>query len=51
MEVQLALFFCDHFMGYKNTFKAAIIDKPDYTVELITDANVGILLSQVGWRE
>ena len=44
MEVQSAFFFRGRFTDYKNTFET--IDEPDYTVELITDANVGVLLSK-----
>ena len=40
--VQLAFFFHACFTDYENTFE--MIDEPDYTVELITDANIGILL-------
>ena len=42
IEVQSAFFFRGRFTDYKNTFKT--IDEPDYTVELITDADVGVLL-------
>jgi len=33
-----------HFMDYENTFET--IDKPNYTVELATDAGIGVLLSK-----
>jgi hypothetical protein len=42
MEVQSAFFFRGHFIHYENTFET--IGEPDYTVELITDADVGVLL-------
>ena len=42
MKVQSAFFFHGRFMDYKNTFK--MIDEPNYSVELVTDADVGILL-------
>ena len=48
MEVQSTFFFHCHFTDYEHTFET--IDKPDYTVELITDADVGILLSN-DWFE
>ena len=48
MEVQSAFFFCGRFTDYDNTFET--IDEPDYTVELITDADVGVLLSK-DWFE
>jgi fatty acid synthase subunit alpha, fungi type len=37
MGVQSAYFFCGRFTDYENTFET--IDEPDYTVELITDAD------------
>jgi fatty acid synthase subunit alpha, fungi type len=40
MEVQSAYFFRGRFTDYENTFE--MIDEPDYAVELITDADVGI---------
>jgi fatty acid synthase subunit alpha, fungi type len=48
MEVQSAFFFRGRFTDYENTFET--IDEPDYTVELITDADVGVLLSK-DWFE
>jgi hypothetical protein len=48
MEVQSAFFFRGHFTDYENTFE--MIDKLDYTVELIADADVGVLLSK-DWFE
>ena len=44
MEVQSAFFFRGRFTDYNNNFET--IDEPDYTVELITDADVGVLLSK-----
>ena len=48
MEVQSAFFFRGRFTDYEHTFET--IDEPDYTVELITDADVGVLLSK-DWFE
>jgi fatty acid synthase subunit alpha len=48
MEVQSAYFFRGRFTDYENTFET--IDEPDYAVELITDADVGVLLSK-DWFE
>ena len=36
------IFFRGRFTDYGNTFET--IGEPDYTVELITDADVGVLL-------
>ena len=44
MEVQSAFFFRGYFTDYDNTFE--MIYEPDYTIELITDADVGVLLSK-----
>jgi acyl dehydratase len=44
IEVQSAFFFRGRFTDYENTFEA--IDEPDYTVEVVTDADVGVLLSK-----
>jgi fatty acid synthase subunit alpha, fungi type len=44
IEVQSAFFFRGRFTNYENTFET--IGEPDYTVELITNADVGILLSK-----
>jgi hypothetical protein len=44
MEVQSAFFFCGCFTDYENTFET--IGESDYTVELITGADVGVLLSK-----
>jgi fatty acid synthase subunit alpha len=43
-EVQPAFFFRGRFMGYENAIET--IGEPDYAVELITDADVGVLLSK-----
>ena len=48
MEVQSAFFFRGCFTDYDNNFET--IDEPDYTVELITDADAGVLLSK-DWFE
>ncbi len=42
IEVQSAFFFCGHFTDYENTFKR--IGEPNYTVELIANADIGVLL-------
>lgn len=44
MEVQSAFFFRGRFTDYENTFET--IGKPDHAAELITDADVGALLSK-----
>jgi fatty acid synthase subunit alpha len=48
IEVQSAFLFRGRFTDYENTFET--IDEPDYTVELVTDADVGVLLSK-DWFE
>jgi hypothetical protein len=44
MEVQSAFFFCGRFPDYENPFETT--GEPDYTIELITDADVGVPLSK-----
>ncbi len=48
MEVQSAFFFRGRFTDYENTFET--IDEPDYSVEPVTDADVGVPLSK-DWFE
>lgn len=48
IEVQSAFLYRGRFTDYENTFET--IDEPDYTVELATDADVGVLLSK-DWFE
>ena len=48
IEVQSAFLFRGRFTDYENTFE--IVDEPDYTVELASDADVGVLLSK-DWFE
>jgi fatty acid synthase subunit alpha len=48
MEVQSAFFFRGNFTDYEHTFET--IDEPEYTVELATDADVGVLMSK-DWFE
>jgi hypothetical protein len=49
--LQSAFFFRGRFMDYENTFET--IGEPDYTVELITDTDFGVLLSKdwFGWAD
>jgi len=44
IEVQSAFLFRGRFTDFENTFKT--INEPDYTVELLTGADVGVLLSK-----
>ncbi|KAI9439787.1 fatty acid synthase [Lactarius indigo] len=48
IQVQSAFLYRGRFTDYENTFET--IDEPDYTVELATDADVGVLLSK-DWFE
>ena len=48
IEVQSAFLYRGRFTDYENTFE--IVDEPDYTVELASDADVGVLLSK-DWFE
>ncbi len=48
IEVRSAFLYRGRFTDYENTFET--IDEPDYTVELVTDADVGVLLSK-DWFE
>jgi fatty acid synthase subunit alpha, fungi type len=48
IEVQSAFLYRGRFTDYENTFE--IIDEPDYTVELASDGDVGVLLSK-DWFE
>jgi fatty acid synthase subunit alpha len=48
IPVQSTFLYRGRFTDFENTFEA--IDEPDYTVELATDADVGVLLSK-DWFE
>jgi fatty acid synthase subunit alpha, fungi type len=48
IEVQSAFLYRGRFTDYEDTFE--IVDEPDYTVELASDADVGVLLSK-DWFE
>jgi len=48
IEVQSAFLFRGRFTDYENAFET--VDGPDYMVELVTDADVGVLLSK-DWFE